>query len=73
MNNLYLTLLDKAGEMCNGDLERESDVMFRYYAELIIKECLGVISSEATSWFHPERTGITIAGSAVKQHFGMEK
>ena len=72
MNNLYLALRDKAEEMCNGSLERESDVMFRCYAEMIVQECLDAISDEITEWGHTNRCGLIIAAAVIKQHFGLE-
>lgn len=72
MNNLYLTLRDKAEEMCNGSLERESDVMFRYYAELVVQECLDAILDEITERGLTNRCGLIIAEAVIKQHFGLE-
>jgi hypothetical protein len=69
MNERIRELAREAGFYANPDIEK-----FEKFAELIVKECVGVV--EGGSFLHDQAPTAIFAkecGRAIKRHFGVEQ
>ena len=76
MNERFKTLWFEAAESKNGDSWEEQTEFMKKFAELIVKECAGLLEKEAES-SHDEGTDtyniLLKESNWMKRHFGVEE